>query len=197
MADPRAAPHRTVAPPQSGGLRIPIVSALGRGQTPISSFDDALRRCGVHNYNLIALSSVIPPRSEIVPAAYCARPPEEFGDRLYVVKADARASEPGSIVAAGIGWQQWQDGRGVFVETEMVERRGSCATVQRALTAHLQAALRDLCVVRDVAYAEERGGTRVIVGQVGALPTTALVLAVYRAERWRAAVPIESRESQP
>ena len=74
-------------------MRIPLVSGIGHGKTLLSSFDDALQRCGVCNYNLIPLSSVIPPRSEIVLVDRYATPPDEYGHRLYVVKADMRSDE--------------------------------------------------------------------------------------------------------
>src|SRR5688572_29196997 len=84
-------------------MKINVVAAVGRGQTLLSSFDDALYRCGVHNFNLLALSSVIPPGSEIITETGCDAPVNgEHGDRLYVVKAEARSDRAGEAVAAGI-----------------------------------------------------------------------------------------------
>ena len=163
-------------------MRIPIVAATGHGQTLLSSFDDALRRCGVHNYNLIPLSSVIPPGGAVTPVDGYRPAGDEHGHRLYVVKADARADVPGQAIAAGIGWYQWGDGRGVFVEHET-----HAATATRAETdvrALICDSLRDLCAFRDIPFQERRVGSRVQVATVEAAPTTVLVLAVYRAEGW-------------
>src|SRR4051794_19283644 len=91
-------------------LQIGVVTGIGHGSTLLSSFDDALRRCGVYNYNLIALSSIIPAGSEVIDVFHA--PDDEFGHRLYVVKAESRSDEVGRVVAAGIGWYQWSDGRG-------------------------------------------------------------------------------------
>jgi arginine decarboxylase len=164
-------------------MQIPIVSAVGRGQTLLSSFDDALHRCGVHNYNLLPLSSVIPPGADIIPAGEYSTSADEHGHRLYVVKADCRSDEPGQGIAAGIGWYQWRDGRGVFIEHEATgsSRERAEAEVSRLLCL----SLRDLCRVRGVDFEERRARKQVIAATVDALPTTFLVLAVYQAEQWR------------
>ena len=60
----------------------------------------------MHDYNIIPLSSVIPPGAEIVQTETASAPDHEFGHRLYVVKTEARLSEPGAVVAAGLGWYQ-------------------------------------------------------------------------------------------
>ena len=184
QAVPNQAAYGHVASPERLGLRIAVASAIGRGRTPISSFDDALRRCGAHNYNLIPLSSVIPPGAEIVDE--CHEPgADEFGHRLYVVKAEARSADPGAIVAAGIGWVQWRDGRGCFVEHHLEAIERECAAVEEDLVNHLHLALEDLRAVREVVFDPARVGTRTAVARVERQPTTALALAVYQAEGWR------------
>ncbi len=161
-------------------FQISVVTGIGHGSTLLSSFDDALRRCGVYNYNLIPLSSVIPPGSEVVDGYHA--PNDEFGHRLYVVKAESRSDEVGRVVAAGIGWYQWNDGRGVFVEHELVTT--SCEDAKRGITSLIHSSLRDLCFARNVPFDERRVGHRLSASEVVAGPTTALVLAVYRAEGW-------------
>jgi arginine decarboxylase len=99
-------------------VRIPIVAGTGRGSTLLSAFDDALAECGVLNYNLIPLSSVIPPETEVVPLERFTSPPDEHGHRLYVVKAEMRSDQSGEVVGAAVGWYLWGDDRGVFVEHE-------------------------------------------------------------------------------
>lgn len=174
-------PPPGISPP----LRIEVVAAVGRGQTPISSFDRALWACGTHNYNLIQLSSIIPPRAEVVEVERCARPPDEFGHRLCVVKAEARSVEPGAVVAAGIGWVQWGDGRGCFVEHELTAVGGSCQEAEGAVREHLYAALLDLCATREIEFDRAQVRSRVVTGRVEWRATTALALAVYQAEGWR------------
>ncbi|MEA2596206.1 MAG: arginine decarboxylase [Thermomicrobiales bacterium] len=172
-------------PCRGRGLRIEVVAAIGHGRTPVSSFDDGLRRCGVYNYNLLLLSSVIPPGSTVVPVDRCARPADEFGHRLYVVKAEARSDLPGAIVAAGVGWAQWDDDRGVFVEHALQTCGASPDAVRADLIDHLRTATADLCLGRDIPFDAARFQTRVSIGCVVAQPTTALVLAVYQSEGWQ------------
>jgi arginine decarboxylase len=173
-------------------MRIQVASAIGRGRTLLSSFDDALYRCGVHNYNLLALSSVIPPGSTIEEVGRHAPATDEHGDRLYVVKADARSDQLDDAVAAGIGWYQWGDGRGLFVEHETTATSPACAELHvRQL---MQMSLSDLCHVRNLPFDEQRIRMATIAAAADGMPTTALVVAVFQSERWQtlAALPIGS-----
>ncbi|MDQ2678046.1 MAG: pyruvoyl-dependent arginine decarboxylase, partial [Actinomycetota bacterium] len=49
----------------SAALSINVVGAVGTGPTSLAAFDDALVSVGVANYNLVRLSSVIPPGSTV------------------------------------------------------------------------------------------------------------------------------------
>ena len=125
-----AADHRTLAgvdPDEAAdrrtGLHIPVTSSVGSGPTPVAAFDAALRGAGIANLNLIRLSSVIPTGATV---EISLDPPEQgvlgdpdWGDRHYVVYADARATVPGQQAAACVGWVQDPDtGSGLFVEIE-------------------------------------------------------------------------------
>ncbi len=95
-----------------------MTSATGSGPTRVAAFDAALRNAGIANFNLVQLSSVVPPGSSIrdlegAPATVKG----EWGDRLYVVMADGYAEQPGEEAWAGIGWiQQEHTRKGLFVE---------------------------------------------------------------------------------
>lgn len=153
-------------------MRIFVTSGHGTGITRVSAFDDALNSARIANYNLIQLSSVIPPGSEVTRE----RGPDfdDWGNRLYVVMSAGYADTPGMEVWAGIGWIQHEDGRGLFVEysdssehnvrdmvvqslEEMTARRGDgCGQVSM----HLE---RAVCV---------------------SAPACALVAAVFSSEPW-------------
>lgn len=173
-----------------GGLRaaapslaISIVGGSGKGVTLLSSFDAALRDCGVFNYNLLALSSVIPPGSTVVETDRYESPPDEHGHRLYVVKADQRSDRRGDAIAAGIGWRQWGDRRGIFVEHE-----ATAATVDAArceVEQRIGESLRDLCAFRDIAWDDGCFGQKIVAAQVENRPASVIVLAVFRSEGWR------------
>ena len=170
---------------RGNAVEIQLVAGIGRAQTLLSSFDAALKSCGVLNYNLIPLSSVIPPRSAIAQVERYTQPTneDEHGHRLYVVKADARSDVPGHAVGAAIGWYQWSDDRGVFVEHEAVGV--SRAGVEAELRCRVVESLADLCAFRDVPFLPRNVGMRLTSADVDGRPTTALVLAVYQAEGWQ------------
>ena len=145
-------------------MQIPLVAGAGVGSTLLSAFDDALLSCGVLNYNLIPLSSVIPPASNVVLLPRYTPHPDEHGHRLYVVKAEMRSDHAGTQIGAGIGWYQWGDGRGVFVEHETI---GSTRQeVAAELDYRICHSLRDLCAARRSlrpaarAVAARSGGSR-------------------------------------
>ena len=165
-----------------GRLAISVVSAVGRGATLLSAFDDALGHCGASNYNIIPLSSVIPPASEVDRVERYAAPAEEFGHRLYVVKADARCDEPGRAIAAGIGWYQWGDGRGLFVEHEAIGT--SRAMVKAEVEGQIGRSLRGLCAFRRIPFDPRTARCALSSAAVTDLPSSVLVLAVYRSEGW-------------
>ena len=168
----------------AGALRIAVRATVGEGHTELSAFDDALLRCGVHNYNIIPLSSVIPPGAEIVEAAVEPSPDGEFGHRLYVVKAEARSSEPDSVVAAGIGWYQWDDGRGVFVEHEDVVPLGSIEHVRTHISTQITTTLHDLVERRGARWDPAGVGSVIAATRIQEQPACALALAIYQSQEW-------------
>ena len=175
------------------GLAITVSAATGTGPTSLAAFDDALRAAGIANYNLIRLSSVIPPGSTVV-----GRPAPEpgipgvidltdaspllrndldggWGDRLYAVWAFQSAELLGQEAWAGVAWaQDPTDGRGLFVEHE----GGSEAQVRH----ELEASLTSICEARGMRDLEQRS---VVVGATcEGPPVAALVIAPYQTASW-------------
>ncbi len=157
-------------------MRINLASGIGTGPTKLSAFDSALHHAGVANYNLIRLSSVIPPASKInVESQKADKLPGEWGDRLYVVMAEQRVDTPNDEAWAGIGWvQDKRTGKGLFVEHEGHNEE----TVRRDITQSLTA----LMATRNVDF----GSIQMeVVGAVCKhMPVCALVVAVYQASDW-------------
>lgn len=96
-------------------MKINIVTSSGKAKTMLGAFDAALVNAGIANMNLLCLSSVIPPNTEIV-----FEKPEilerDFGKKLYVVMA-RRETDKKEKIAAGIGWVIEKNNRfGLFVE---------------------------------------------------------------------------------
>ena len=161
---------------QRTGLTIEVATGIGRGPTEIAAFDGALREAGVHNYNLIRLSSVVPPASEIKPLGGAAKPPGDWGDRLYVVYAAQYASLPGEEAWAGVGWvQQPGTRKGMFVEHE--------GPTEQMVRSAISLSLDSLVKGRDdEVFGPERSVVRGAVCE--GEPTCALVVAVFESQGW-------------
>lgn len=162
---------------------INIVKAIGEGETLLSGFDNALKHAGVYNYNLISLSSIIPPGSKVIRVAHYDSPPSEYGHKLYVVKAEMRSNEAGKFIAAGIGWYQFgDDGRGLFVEHSIIGE--TKVAVESEISLRIKNSLKDLCKFRGIKFSEKELKSVVSITQIKNKPTSALTLAVFQSEGW-------------
>jgi arginine decarboxylase len=186
-------------------LAITVRSAVGRGPTSLAAFDAALASAGVANFNLIRLSSVIPPGSIVAaePAAFVqtdestsvrsaanvvdlrsAPSPADvtttWGHRLYAVWAYQSAELLGEEAWAGVAWvQDASDGRGLFVEHE----GGSESQVRDELAA----TLTSISATRGMSHLEQHS---VVVGtRCEGEPVAALVIAPFSSEGWNVTAP--------
>lgn len=159
-------------------MNIYVAPGIGTGPTKLSAFDAALNHAGVANYNLIRLSSVIPPKAKIIrqkSSIPTGAMPGNWGDRLYVVMAEQRVDTPNTEAWAGIGWvQDKETGKGLFVEHE----GNSEKTVRQDITQSLEA----LMATRNVNFGEIQ---MEVVGRTCTNhPVCAMVIAVYQASDW-------------
>lgn len=133
-------------------MKIDIVWGKSEGNTILSAFDKALLEAGIHNLNLIPLSSVIP-KNSVVEQAGKTQISKEIGDVVYVVIASFDSQKPDSIISAGLGWVQTEQG-GLFIEaagefdhaeceeeiriglTEMLEVRGWSGKIKTKVVSH-------------------------------------------------------------
>ncbi len=158
-------------------MNIQIAAGAGTGPTKLAAFDAALNQAGVANYNLIRLSSIVPPGSKInVYDGPVSTQSGSWGDRLYVVMADMRVDTPNAEAWAGIGWVQDQEtGKGLFVEHEGANE----GTVRR----DIQQSLESLMATRNVDFGEIH--MKVIGRTCTHEPVCALVIATYQTTGWR------------
>lgn len=160
-------------------MQIHVATGIGTGPTKLAAFDAALNHAGIANYNLIRLSSVIPPASEIVIHETNPIPanimPGEWGDRLYVVMAEQREHIPNAEAWAGIGWvQEKESGKGLFVEHE--------GKSEKAVRRDIQQSLEALMATRNVDFGEI---SMIVDGRTCTNhPVCAMVVAVYQASDW-------------
>jgi arginine decarboxylase len=157
-------------------MNINIVSGTGTGPTKLSAFDAALNKAGVANYNLISLSSIVPPKSKLIRGKMTTQP-GDWGDRLYIVKADMRVDTPNMEAWAGIGWvQDRKTGQGLFVEHE--------GASESAVRGDIQDSLHALMKLRNHL---DFGPIDMEVAGISCVhePVCAVVLAVYWASGWK------------
>lgn len=159
-------------------MHIQISDGTGIGPTELSAFDQALVNAGVANFNLIYLSSVLPPGSVVNFDKHPKPIAGAWGDRLYVVMAQKRISQRNQEAWAGIGWiQDHHTRQGLLVEHEGHSESEVRADISYSLTA--------LARNRDMQFGPQQMhvvGTRCID-----LPACALVVAVFENASWRTA----------
>jgi len=159
-------------------VKLFMTSGVGAGHTGLSAFDAALLQSGIANYNLLPLSSVIPPGSEMIERtnANTFGAHGQWGDKLYVVLAEMRVETKGDTAWAGIGWVQDESGKGLLVEHHDDTEAG----LQEKITLSLQ----DLMKNRN--YPEELTINMKTVGvECKGSPVCALVAVVFQSEPWR------------
>lgn len=170
--------------------RLPVLRASAAAGTRLAAFHRALRTMGLAHYNLVRLSSVIPPDTEVVagrphgaPALHALRPserPVEFadgrwGDRVYCVYAEQSTDVPGEQAWAGVGWAQRTDGQGGY----FVEHEGSDPDV---VVADIRASLADMVADEDVAFGPAEWVLEGVTCEDR--PVCALVIVPYAAVGW-------------
>ncbi len=158
-------------------MKINITTGTGVGPTEISAFDHALVSAGVANFNLIYLSSVLPPDSDVTAIdGPITDIPGKWGDRLYVVMSQTRTSQRNQEVWAGIGWMQDPaTKRGLLVEHE--------GHTEAEVRADIQNSLQALAQNRSMQFGPI---SMVVTGKKCiALPVCALAVAVFESTGWK------------
>jgi len=159
-------------------MQIHIAANSGTGTTKLAAFDAALNNIGIANYNLLLLSSVIPPESELInhgSAIPAGTVPGSWGDRLYMVMAEQRADVIGEEAWAGIGWVlDAATRKGLFVEHE--------GTSEASVRGDIEASLKNLMKTRGVDFGE----IHMAVNGVTCTnePVCAMVAAAYQVSDW-------------
>src|SRR5919205_4646801 len=78
-----------------------LASGAAEGDSELTAFDNALRKAGIGNVNLIRVSSIVPPGATISPL-----PDLPFGALTPAAYAKVVGTTPGQHIAAcvGVGW---------------------------------------------------------------------------------------------
>ncbi|MCF4121092.1 pyruvoyl-dependent arginine decarboxylase [Antribacter sp. KLBMP9083] len=151
-------------------------AGTGTGRTTLAAFDAALADAGVSDFNLVRLSSIVPPGSRILEVDGPEQLRGDHGDALFCVYARAHASLPGHEAWAGVAWSRRDDGSGagLFVEHE--------GPSHEQVSSDLTHSLEDLSATRGGAYEPE--GRRVVGIRCDTLPVCAVVVATFRRVGW-------------
>ena len=157
-------------------MNIIVTSGRGVGPTRVSAYDSALLDAGIGDFNLIELSSIIPPASNIE----CDRfhcDPADIGKKLYVVLSRNGSEELSRTTYAGLGWAQSAlSGAGVFVEDT-----GYC---QKTLEASINTSLDYMVDERHWETVSDRG---IVVKGITCTksPVCVVVAAVFGMHCWQ------------
>lgn len=155
-------------------MQIFLTTGTGEGPNELAAFDRALYEAGIANFNLLVLSSVIPPATTIVQKQLHLND-DDWGARLYVVLAQHRQATVGEQAWAGIGWvQDDETGKGLFVEHD--------GTSRAAVEGMIEDSLSSMVSYRSSSFGPPQ---MVVAGtECRERPVCALVAATYRVESW-------------
>ena len=79
-----------------------FTKGVGRHKEKLSSFELALRSAGIEKFNLVRVSSILPPNCKIVPKTK-GLPQLHAGQIVFVVLAENATNEPNRLMSASIG----------------------------------------------------------------------------------------------
>jgi arginine decarboxylase len=161
-------------------MLISVRKGIGTGPTELAAFDQALVNAGVANFNLLYLSSVLPPGSDVRREHHITPVAGEWGDKLYVVMAQSRTNKVNREAWAGVGWIQ----DAVTKKGLLVEHEGDS---EQEVHSDITHSLSGLALNRGIDFGEqhmEMAGVK-CTGD----PVCALVVAVFESEGWANATP--------
>ena len=105
---------------------VSLTSGHAEGYDDLTAFDNALMDAGIHDLNLIKVSSIVPQGSRLVPL-------REFpvGSLVPTVYVKSCSDVPGTTVAAAVGVGLSPDGRGLIMEGHVVGSRAEVEALVR------------------------------------------------------------------
>lgn len=79
-----------------------LTKGAGRHKEKLASFELALRKAGIAQFNLVSVSSIFPPRCKIISKNEGLKK-LEAGQIIFVVKSQAQTDESHRLISASIG----------------------------------------------------------------------------------------------
>jgi arginine decarboxylase len=79
-----------------------LTGGVGRHKAKLASFELALRKAGIAQFNLVSVSSIFPPGCKIIPKANGLRKLSP-GQVVFMVKSQAETNEAHRLISASVG----------------------------------------------------------------------------------------------
>lgn len=99
-------------------MKIEVASATSKGSSRKTTFDSALKKIDMHNYNLVELSSVVPPSADIETVESIGQSFTTGSVVSVVSSVDYSEPESNESAYAELYWNQSEFGSGYFIESE-------------------------------------------------------------------------------
>lgn len=148
-------------------MKIRIVRGSATAPTETASYDAALAKANIHNYNLSPVSSVIPADASV---EFVDTAPDLGPVGYGLTMVEARMTSPDRPVSAALAWAESEEGPGLFYEAASEESPAAVRTrAERGLAAGEE--------LREWSFLESESATAHAEPDAGF--ATAVVLAVY------------------
>jgi arginine decarboxylase len=82
--------------------RLFLTKGVGKHKEQLTSFEAALRDAGIAPFNIVRVSSILPPGAKIMPRSKGLQN-LSAGEIIYAVMAESSTNEPHRLIAASIG----------------------------------------------------------------------------------------------
>jgi arginine decarboxylase len=79
-----------------------LTKGVGRHREQLASFELALRKAGIAEFNLVSVSSIFPPHCKLI-TKKAGLEKLEAGQLIFTVKSQAQTDEPHRLISASIG----------------------------------------------------------------------------------------------
>ena len=83
--------------------RVFFTKGIGKHKEKLNSFELALRSAGIERFNLVSVSSILPPGCKLITREKGLQKLEQ-GQITYTVMSKNSSNEPGRLLVAAIGW---------------------------------------------------------------------------------------------
>lgn len=154
-------------------MDIHITHGIGLGETELAAFDAALFDAGIANFNIIKLSSIIPPYANLIEGKVdfnC----KDIGNKLYAVYTSYVATKQGESAYAGLGWKFSEEYGGYFVEYSSNNYENTKQYIELTLNS-----------MNRYRHVKSQNFIKIIESSYEIKPSCSIIAALYQIESWK------------